>query len=511
MTRLVYIQYNKHVYFCEVGRDWLRMFSKKMRKQTKTIVIIVCVAILAGLLYTGGVALFGGDAQQGALAAVAKVNGRTITYYELQQVFFSELQQLAQQKGTISGRDYELARYRALDALIGRDLVFQEIQSRKITVPEREINSEYEELVSLFPSREEFEEQITALGWTERTLKNALGDQLKVQKLQEQIAGDLIISPEEIISAYEEVKASHILIRPEGSDEEAWLQAQAEAEAIRAELTPENFAEMAQTHSDDYSAVNGGDLGFFKRGVMIPEFEEAAFALQVNEISEPIRSQYGYHIIMVTDRKEAAGEEFEAAKAEIEERLRQERMQERFNEWLSEKRAAADVEVLDVQIRAFQHRLNGELEEAAHYYKLALEESPDDGYLYASLGDVYYAMENLDEAIASYEQAVAKVPGDVSLHVDLGLLYREAERLDEAAAAFLQASELVPDDIYTQLVMYNYLLSMERSEEAEIVAQRIAEYQERQAELQQELTAEQEEGEAPGEVEVEGEEPGSEE
>ena len=73
-----------------------------MRKQTKTIVIIVCVAILAGLLYTGGVALFAG-AQQGAMAAVAKVNGKTITYYELQQVFFSELQELAQQKGSISG------------------------------------------------------------------------------------------------------------------------------------------------------------------------------------------------------------------------------------------------------------------------------------------------------------------------------------------------------------------------------------------------------------------------
>ena len=106
------------------------MFFRKMRKQTKTIVIIVCVAILAGLLYTGGVALFGGGAQQGAMAAVAKVNGKTITYYELQQVFFSELQELAQQKGSISGRDYEVARYRALDALIGRNLIFDEIQNR---------------------------------------------------------------------------------------------------------------------------------------------------------------------------------------------------------------------------------------------------------------------------------------------------------------------------------------------------------------------------------------------
>jgi foldase protein PrsA len=482
------------------------MFFRKMRKQTKTIVIIVCVAILAGLLYTGGVALFGGGAQQGAMAAVAKVNGKTITYYELQQVFFSELQELAQQKGSISGRDYEVARYRALDALIGRNLIFDEIQNRKITVPEREINAEYEELVNLFASKEEFQEQITAMGWTERTLKNALGEQLKVEKLQEQIAGDVAISEEEIKSLYEEVKASHILIRPDGDGDEAWEAARAEAEALWAELTPENFAELAQAHSDDLSAANGGDLGFFKRGVMISEFEEAAFALQVNEISKPIRSQFGYHIIMVTDRKDAAGEDFDAVRADLEAQLKDARIRERFNEWYTEKRAAANVEVIDHQIRAFQHRINDELEEAAHYYQLALEETPDDGYLYASLGDVYYSMDNLDEAIAHYEKAVDMVPGDVTLFVDLGLLYREVERYDEAAAALVKASDLAPNDIYTQLVLYNYLLDMERTEEAELVAEKITAYQERQAELQKQLLeAQGEEAEAEAEAEDEAE------
>ena len=128
------------------------------------------------------------EASRGALAAVATVNGKSITYYELQQVFLSELQQLAQQQGRLSGRDYEIARYRALDALIGRNLIFQEIQNRKITVPDREINAEFQELISLFPSREEFDQEIAALGWTEQSLKRALGDQLKVDKLREQIA-----------------------------------------------------------------------------------------------------------------------------------------------------------------------------------------------------------------------------------------------------------------------------------------------------------------------------------
>ena len=85
------------------------MFFRKMRKQTKTIVIIVCVAILAGLLYTGGVALFGGG--PAGPWPLAKVNGKTITYHELQRLSFSF--RFAQQREAFP-RDYEVARYRAL-------------------------------------------------------------------------------------------------------------------------------------------------------------------------------------------------------------------------------------------------------------------------------------------------------------------------------------------------------------------------------------------------------------
>ena len=92
--------------------------------------------------------------------------------------------------------------------------------------------------------------------------------------------------------------------------------------------------------------------------------------------------------------------------------------------WFEELRAAADVEVVDNQLRAFQHRLDGEYEEAVRHYKKALEEYPDDGYLYASLGSVYQELDNLDEAIANYEKAVEKVTADSALYLDLGNLYR---------------------------------------------------------------------------------------
>ena len=155
-----------------------------------------------------------------------------------------------------------MVKYQALDALIGQALITQEIKNRKITVPQQEINEEYQEIVNLFPSEEDFKQQLTFMGWTEQALKNALAEELSLLDFKDQVAGEIVVPEEDIIAAYEEVKASHILIRPVGSDDEAWLAAEEQAKELRATLTVENFAEMAQLHSADGSAANGGDLGF---------------------------------------------------------------------------------------------------------------------------------------------------------------------------------------------------------------------------------------------------------
>lgn len=97
----------------------------------------------------------------------------------------------------------------------------------------------------------------------------------------------------------ESVKASHILIKF-GDNKAA---AKAKIESILARVTPANFADMAKQYSDDGSAQQGGDLGYFKKGQMVKQFEEAAFAAAPNKVVGPVETQYGYHLIMVTDKK----------------------------------------------------------------------------------------------------------------------------------------------------------------------------------------------------------------
>lgn len=153
-------------------------------------------------------------------------------------------------------------------------------------------------------------------------------------------------------SSGEQVRASHILFETGAdADEDA---ARQEAEAVLALVQAGgDFAELAREHSDDTSAESGGDLGLFGRGAMVPEFEQAAFSLPVGGTSGLVRSNYGYHIIRVTDRQPAATQPLEAVQEQIKGLLTQEKATTQMDaavESASEKlRAAGSLDALSAE------------------------------------------------------------------------------------------------------------------------------------------------------------------
>ena len=120
----------------------------------------------------------------------------------------------------------------------------------------------------------------------------------------------------------EEVQARHILIRPATQDGAGWKAALAKAEAVRAKALHGDFAALAKEYSDDPgSKTNGGDLGWFPRGRMVKEFENAAFALKPGQVSEPVKSQFGYHIIKVEGFRPAGIEPLADVRGQIKDKL----------------------------------------------------------------------------------------------------------------------------------------------------------------------------------------------
>ncbi len=183
---------------------------------------------------------------------------------------------------------------------------------------EEALDSQIKNIKSQFPSDDAFREQLRAEGLTLAGLKEQYRDELQKQLLKEKLIQSkisrILVSSGDVKSYYEKnrdklpekpagIKLSHILISIEpGAPTVDSLYNFAQLLRQKA-AGGEDFALLARTYSDDPSSENGGDLGWFARGEMVPEFENAAFGLQLGDISGIVRSPFGYHIIKATGRR----------------------------------------------------------------------------------------------------------------------------------------------------------------------------------------------------------------
>lgn len=201
--------------------------------------------------------------------------------------------------------------YEEMKAQVGetalQQLLYRKVLSEKYEVTDAELDKAVNEMKEEYGDNFELVLQQNQLA-DEEALRDLLRDQLLIEKAA---LSDVEVTEEEIQEKYEaykpEIRASHILV----ADEETAKEVQAKIEA------GDDFAELAKEYSTDPgSAEKGGDLDFFGTGEMVPEFEEAAYALDVNEVSEPVQSQHGWHIIKVTEKQEKAA--FEDMKEDLE-------------------------------------------------------------------------------------------------------------------------------------------------------------------------------------------------
>lgn len=192
-----------------------------------------------------------------------------------------------------------------------KELVYEKVLSKDYKITDKEVNAKFDELKAQMGAN--FQMALQSSGYkTEDDFKRAL----KLNMLQEKAAiADIKVTDKELKEAYKnakpEINARHILVADEKT-----------AKEVKAKLDKgEDFAKLANQYSKDTgSAQKGGDLGWFGAGKMVPEFENAAYKLKKNEISEPVKSQYGYHIIQLLDKKEK--ESYDKMKDKLEYQLK---------------------------------------------------------------------------------------------------------------------------------------------------------------------------------------------
>lgn len=234
--------------------------------------------------------------------------------------------------------------YQELKTIYGEDvlksMVVEKVLAEEYTVTEEEIDEKINEFKAQYGENFDMVLQQSGIQGEDQLRKL-----MRTSILQEKAAtSDIEVTEEEMQAHYEtlqaEIKASHILVDDEATANEL-------VEQLR---NGADFAELAQEHSTGPSGPQGGDLGFFGPGAMVPEFEEAAFALEVDEISDPVQTEYGWHIIKVTDKNDVAS--FEEMKDEIRQTLLQQKVdQAKLQEVYENAVEKAEVNVLDESLQ----------------------------------------------------------------------------------------------------------------------------------------------------------------
>ena len=295
------------------------------------------------------------------------VNGVDVTESELQELIKPQLEKMAQQGKQLPpafAQAFEKQlRQQAIDRIIIGRLLEEQVKEADIVITEEEVINQITVILAAQRppvSLEEFKKTRAESSQSFDEVKEQVRKQMAYQKLVEaQLAGKINITEEDAKKYYDEnptkfevkeqVRASHILIKPDTTDSEADPnQAKAEAKVKIQGLLEQikggaDFAELAKANSDCPSAARGGDLDFFARGTMAAPFEKAAFSLEAGEVSDIVETRFGYHIIKVTDHKDAGTTSYEQARNSLIRQLTQNKQKELANKYIESLKAAANI------------------------------------------------------------------------------------------------------------------------------------------------------------------------
>jgi peptidyl-prolyl cis-trans isomerase C len=292
-------------------------------------------------------------------------DSKKVAVFEGGEVTLGELQEFAQQSGagelSPQSPQYETVVAQLMPQLVDIEIAKAYAEEQGITVTEAEVNKEIESLKDQVAqqaqaqgqdvNREEaFDQALQQVNLTEQQLRQQVREQLPIQKVQKKVAGGVGPSQDEVEQFYQQNKVAqftipatrctrHILFNKDQKEK---------AEEVKKQLQEGgDFAALAKQYSQDPgSAERGGDLGCIGKGETVPNFEEAAFNAKQGEIVGPVETEFGYHLLEVTDIREESTQPLSEVEAQIRDQLTADAQAKKFEVWLQKQKEQRNVKYL---------------------------------------------------------------------------------------------------------------------------------------------------------------------
>lgn len=408
-----------------------------LRKKMKVIMIMVAIVFFGSLFYgLGYVGLKGLPKSSTKTQSLASVNGAEVDKFRFGQIISRIMAQVKNRPDPINSMYMQNI---ALSQLIDFTVILQEAK-KNVSADNEEIKRAFLDVMKANNINDEktFNQILKAQGFSVPDLKNMIKDEILVQKMVGKIKNDLALSADDM----REIRVQHILLP---------LTSEALAnEVLNMAKKGDDFSRLAKKYSiDKGSAIKGGDLGFFGKGQMVEEFEKAAYALHSGEISNLVKSQFGFHIIKMNESR--------LIKNANKDKVLNDKKESAFNKWFSNLKSKAKIEIKNPLFKAFSSQLKGDIPSAVSDYKIAAQDAPSNPYPHLFLGELLSRTGSQEEAASEFDRASQLGGADPYVHIYAGEALLRLSQMSSGAAKnsfltkakeeFSKASLLAPENL----------------------------------------------------------------
>src|SRR3989338_2621038 len=276
---------------------------------------------------------------------LAVVNDQKVTAADFQKTMDLQQWKYGSEVGFTPER-FETFKKQAMDTLLRETLLLQEAVRRGIEVSQAEVDQAVEKMRKHYPKEGDFEKLLELKGLNSDDLEESRKRELTVKKLMEVVAAEELNIANEDLKKYYNAHLAEFRHGEKVHARQMVTDSKEKADSLKKMLEDKTtFEEVAGQYSLSPDRKNGGDLGWFEKGIMPEEFDRICFRLKTGEISEVVKTPYGYHVFQVLERSPAGLTPFDAVEGEIRKKMTAERGSEVFQQWYQQLQTAATIEV----------------------------------------------------------------------------------------------------------------------------------------------------------------------